>query len=241
MPGFKQLETVLDFGFVGNIPTTLNSAIEIVNLDGFSTIVAWVTAPTGGEISFELSVDGIHWETAYLWSLKDEIYTPKTSNNESFRGSIAGARKFRFRVSSGGSAQGTVMGRIIREVSTVEGIEFGWPPHRIGFPTIHKDVSYTTAQTGTAIWTPASGKTYHITDASIIVGGTTDGIVTLFDNTDATGNRLFKGAIEVTTNKQFVWDHQLKTTFRGAAADNVLKITTSANITIDVILHGYEV
>jgi len=239
--GFETVKYCEDFGFSGNLGLALNSRVEIINRSGFSTLAARVTAPTGGSVSFEASFDGGIWEPISLRSIKNDEYQNVTDNNEDFIGSVSGARLIRFRTASAGSANGTVIGRLNREVSTLEGIEFGWPPHRFGFTPVHKDASFSTAQTGSILWQPATGKTYYVTDVSIIVGGSTDGIVTVFDDTDSTGNRLFKGAIEVATNRQFVFTHQLKTPFKGASDDTILKLTTSAAMTIDVILHGYEV
>jgi hypothetical protein len=241
MSGFPGDVFTFDFGAGGNLGKNLNDAYTIDNPRGHNSIGVRVTAPNGGSVSFEASFDNVNWENVSLRSIKNDEYTQTTNNNEDFIGSIAGVRKRNLRTSSAGSSNGTIIGRLFRQVATLEGIEFGWPPHRFGFSPVHKDSSFSTAQTGATLWQPASGKTYYVTDLWVIVGGTTDGVVTIFDHTDASGSRLFKGAVEVVTNKQFVHCQQLKTPFKGGAIDNILKITTSANMTIDVILHGYEV
>lgn len=236
----SQDNTTAMFGSVGNLGEKENDVVEFDNTLGYSTITARVTAPTGGEVCFEGTVDGINWDGITLRSLKNDIFEQVTDNNSDFIGSISGLRKFRFRTCSAGSAVGTVMGRAMKEVSTLEGIEFGYPPHRFGYTPIHVDASYATAQTGTVIFTADSDKKSVVTDIYLVVSGTTDGNIKIFDETDATGNYLFKATVEVSTNKNFVFSHNFSTPYISSAVGNSWKITTSADIEVDLIGHGYQ-
>jgi hypothetical protein len=96
---------------------------------------------------------------------------------------------------------------------------------------IRKTGDYDTQQTNTALWTPASGKKFVITD--IVASTATAGTVTLLD--DATIIREYKfaangGAVE----NPFTPDVS-------ALADNVLKVTTSAAMDCFIVVKGYEV
>jgi hypothetical protein len=230
-----------DFGSTNNLGKNLNDTFVFENTGGYSAIGFHALAPTGGEVTFEITFDDTTWEPVNMRSITDDMYTNKTDDNSDFVGSISSARKFRWRTSVPGSSEGTIKGRAQRGVSTLEGIEFGYPPHRFGFEPVHKDGSYTSAQTNTVIWTPSSGKKYVVTDLKIIVGGTVDGTLKIFDDTDASGNYLFKGDVEVVTNKQFVFSHAFITPFLSSAKGSSLKITTSANMTVDINLDGYEI
>ena len=174
-------------------------------------------------------------------SINDDVFASSTTNGSDFIGSIAAVRSFRVRTSIAGSAAGSVVGRMQRDAAVLESIEFGYPPHRFGFTPVHKDASYTTAQTGVALWTPASGKRFIVTDGLITASGTTDATVSIFDDTDATGARLYRGYLNVSNIGSTVINIPLKTPFLSTAADNVLKLTTSAAIDVDIILGGYEI
>lgn len=230
-----------DFGSVGNLGQNLNDVFAVDNVSGYSSIAFHCLAPTGGEVTFEATFDGINWEAVSMRSVTDDIFTQSTDDDSDFLGSISGARQFRFRTSVGGSAAGTVMGRMQRDTATLEGIEFGYPPHRFGFVPVHKDASFTTAQTGAALWTPASGKKFVVTDCLVTGSGNTDATATIFDETNAAGNRLFRATLEVNTKGTIPITVPLRTPFVSTAVDNVLKLTTSADIDVDIILHGYEI
>jgi hypothetical protein len=219
----------------------LNDEVVFENTAKFSTVTAHVHAPTGGKVCFEGSVNGTEWESITFRDITNDVYASSTNDGTPFIGSVIGLQKIRFRTCVAGSADGSVAGRASRNVAILEGIEFGHPPHRFGFTPVHKDASYTTAQTGTSIWTPASGNKFVVTDVIIVASGVTDADVTLFDETDASGNRLIKGSMEVSNNKNTIISFSPITPFISSADDNDLKITTSANIDIDITLHGYEI
>jgi hypothetical protein len=229
------------FGVENNLGKDLNDTYEVINTRGYSTIAFHCNVPTGGEITFEVTYDGDNWESVSFRSVDLDVYTKKTNNGSDFIGSIAGARRIRFRTSIAGSANGTLKGQIQRDMAILEGIEFGYPPHRFGFTPIHKDATFSTTQTDTPIWTPETGKRFVVTDLQVSCGGVTDSVVTIFDDTNVLGNRLFNASVDVTNNKQFFANIPLKTPYLGASINNSLKLTTSAAIDIDVIMHGYEV
>jgi hypothetical protein len=236
---FPAVETL---GSVGNLGKNLNDSIVVENKRGYPTIAFHCNVPTGGEVTFEGSFDKQeNWEAVNVRSITDDIYTNKTDNGSSFIGSVSGMTHFRFRTSVAGSENGTVKGALQRDVSIIEGIEFGYPPHRFGFIPVHKDVTFTSAQSSTSIWTPEVGKKFVLTDLLIICGGVTDANVAIFDETNTQGNRAFNAPVDVSNNKQYSLSQQLKTPYIGKAINNSLKLTTSANISINVVTHGYEV
>ena len=228
----------LEFGSTGNLGGNVNDAVTI-SVSGYSSIGFKATAPTGGIVCFEASFDGITFERVSMRSITDDVIESETNNGSNFVGSVSGARLFRWRTSSAGSAPGTIIGQVLGPVSTLEGQEFGPPPHRFGYAPIHADASYTTAQTNTVVYQVPVGYVGVATDIVIVISGTTDCQVKLFDETDSAGNYLFKGSIEVATKKNFIFSHAFRTPFVFSGAGHALKITTSADCDLDFMGHGY--
>jgi hypothetical protein len=228
-------------GWPNNLGANLDDNFTMDNNLGYSTIGFYCELPCSGSICFEATFDGINWTGINLRSIENDIYMQTTNCSGNFIGSIIGTKAIRVRTCTAGTAPGTVRGVMDQAVSVLEGIEFGYPPHRFGFEQIHKDLSLTNATTGAILWAPATGKRFIITDFIIIGYGTTDATTSIFEDTDVPGNRLFRGTIEVVTNKGFRIAHGFKTPFRASDINKILKVSTSHNLNIDISVHGYEV
>lgn len=207
---------------------------------GAGTIGFYAVPPTGGIVTFEISFDGDNWEAVSIRSTTTDTWQSTIDTAGNYIGSISSTRFIRLRTSTAGSAPGSAGGAISQDVSIQEGIEFGAPPHRFGYLPIHVDGHYTTAQTATVIFTADAGKISAVTDFYIVVSGSTDCIVKIFDETDSSGNYIFYSAIEVATNKNFTFGHSFVTPYVASAAGNSWKITTSADCDLDLIGHGYQ-
>ena len=97
-----------------------------------------------------------------------------------------------------------------------------------------KTVDFAASATAQAIWTPASGKKFVITD--IIISCSAAGTITVFDSTDSTANRVVKGYFSANGGI----DHPYSKAFVSAAADNILKYTTGTGIAGSLTIWGYE-
>jgi hypothetical protein len=104
-----------------------------------------------------------------------------------------------------------------------------------GAALVTKTVDFTASQTAQAIWTPAEGKKFVITDYDLSFSAA--GAITVFDGTNDTTNRVFKfngaingGAIHAYRKKRI-----------SATANNILKYTTGAGAAGSLTVHGYEV
>jgi hypothetical protein len=114
-----------------------------------------------------------------------------------------------------------------------------------------RSAQYTAAQTGTALWTPASGKAVVITSLQIQSGGTNSGTCILWfggaaDQTYTRGipgvgdAAVFDGEfVPSATNKPGVI-MTFPTPVRGAA-DQVLRVTTTGAQTVTFTVWGYEI
>jgi hypothetical protein len=110
-----------------------------------------------------------------------------------------------------------------------------------------KAAQYTTAQTGTALWTPASTKAVVITSLQIQSGGTTAGTCVLWFG--ATGDTTYtRGTDAAVFDGEFVPSATNKpgvvmtfpTPIRGTA-DYVLRVTTTGSQTVTFTVWGYEI
>ncbi len=99
---------------------------------------------------------------------------------------------------------------------------------------VHHAVDFTAGQTAQAVWTPASGKKFVITD--MIISLTAAGTITVFDNTDSTANRVAKGYF--TANGGL--DHSCSKPFKSSTNDYVLKYTTDLTAAGSLVVWGYE-
>lgn len=113
----------------------------------------------------------------------------------------------------------------------------------------NKVAQYTTTQTGTALWTPATGKQVIVTSYQIQVGGTTAGTMQLWfgDSGDTTYTRgtdraIFDGEFAPSaTLKPGVVQNSPPHGWKGNA-DQVLRVTDSAAINpLTVNVWGYEI
>lgn len=95
-------------------------------------------------------------------------------------------------------------------------------------------VDFTASQTAQAIWTPATGRIFVITD--IVISTSVAGAITIFDGTDDIVHRVMKGNLAINDHL----NHAYSKPFPSSAKNNVLKYTTGANITGSLTVSGYE-
>lgn len=106
---------------------------------------------------------------------------------------------------------------------------------------------YTTAQTGTNIWTPTSGNRFVITSIHIGTGSTTAALVTLWGAATgttawaSTDQTFFRGTLTPTATGTPGVIIQPSFPLYSDTTNDCLKITTSAGITIYVTVYGYEI
>lgn len=113
--------------------------------------------------------------------------------------------------------------------------------------TVFKAGQYTSAQTGTALWTPASGKAVVVTSLQIQSYGTTAGTAIIWFGgaadttyTRSTDAAIFDGEFAPSaTNKPGVI-MSFPTPIRGTA-DFVLRVTTTNAQSITITVWGYEI
>lgn len=114
---------------------------------------------------------------------------------------------------------------------------------------VWKSFNATTAQTGAAIWTPASGKRIAVT--SIVIGtyGTTAGRCIVWFGaggdttyTEGTDQPVVKASFapSTTATPGLVQSFPKGAEILCNTADYVLRITTDAALSVDIVVYGYE-
>lgn len=104
-----------DFGTSSNLAAALNSTFEYDNIRGFSSVSFYLEIPTNATVIFEASNNGTNWFSISFQNISSGKSINTTSFDGDYTGSILGFRKWRVRVSVGGSVAGSVIGRTIRE------------------------------------------------------------------------------------------------------------------------------
>ena len=124
--------------------------------------------------------------------------------------------------------------------------------NRLSLPTsqIWKSGAFTTAQTGTALWTPTAGKKIAITSIQLGTSGSTSAKLTLWFGaagdtayTAGTDQLVFAGTLApilISGVEPVLLIAPTLAPIIAATADDILRITTDANLTVDVAVYGYE-
>lgn len=117
-----------------------------------------------------------------------------------------------------------------------------------GATRVKKTVTATTAQTGTAVITPTSGKTLTITYIQIQIGGTTAGTVQVWfgasgDTTYTIGTdpAIFDGEFAPSATLKPGFTASFAEGWTSGTANDLLRYTTSAAMTITITAWGYEI
>jgi hypothetical protein len=110
-------------------------------------------------------------------------------------------------------------------------------PTSNGKVRVSKRVSFGASESGSTVWTPASGKKFVLTQ--IIVSAKTAGDVEFFDGTDS-GNTVIGPTLSLLAGGGWSGAWTSDNPYRSAAADSVLKLTTGTGITGSVYVEGFE-
>jgi len=110
-----------------------------------------------------------------------------------------------------------------------------------------KSGNYTTTQTGVALWTPTAGKTVAVTYLAVSSYATTAGRVIVWFGATAdttytagTDQLVWAGSFAPSANSKPGAILTFNTPVFSANVDYVLRVTTDANISLDVSVYGYE-
>jgi len=238
-----------------NTPANLGTAVNstsVVDIEGLNSITVGISTTTTGTFTFEGTSNGTSWFSLEVFDLTADLWVSGTNltptANKSYRLLSGGLFQIRLRTVTtlGATVSHTINNTLSDDFIT--SVDVGAAPHNFGYTTFHKDGEYSTQQTGTALWTPTTGKKFVVTDFTISTGGTTAGIVTLWQGaladttyTVGTDPALFRGEFAPSANAKPGIAKVMTVPFISTTVDHLLKVTTSAAMTVYVQLNGYEI
>lgn len=234
-----------------NLGTAANSVSEFT-INGANHATISIETTTTGTFTIEVSANGSEWvnpeifdETVDVW-VSGQNLTP--TNGRVYQVMTGGYREVRLRTVT--TLGATVQHRVNLSLhqAMLAAIDTGPAPHNVGYTFVHRDAEYTTQQTGAALWTPTSGRRFVVTDITITTGGTTPGIVTLWQGASAdttynagTDPAIFRGEFAPSTNTRPGVVKSFQFPFVSSTTDHVLRVTTSAAMTVYIQVNGYEI
>ena len=230
--------------------TATNSAVTVDVFNANNVTVSIATTTTGTFV-IEGTGDNTNWSTVEVFDVFADLWvsgqsiTPTAGKVYSILS--GGLRQVRIRTNATLGATVTNLWVLDNSQEFIGGIDTGAAPHNFGYALVHKDGEYSTTQTTTALWTPTTGKRFVVTDLSIATGGTTAGIVTIFDSAAATAYSvgttpaIFRGEFAPSANAKPGMIKSFNVPYYSAAVNNRVHVTTSAAMTIYVQLNGYEI
>jgi hypothetical protein len=240
-----------DWSNTATLGTTVGSIVDY-NIGSISAVSVYIATTTTGTFDIEGTIDGKNWfRHPYVVDYNSAgqallIQDPITPTSTSFyKMSVAGLKALRLRTTA---TLGTAV--VVAFVGVKEEGQFhiGYSPDNIGHNIQSKSGEYTTAQAGTSLWIPATGKKICITDMTIATAGTTAGIVTVWQGSSAdttytvgTDPVVFRGEFLPTATANPGMVKSFSVPFTTTTAGHYIRVTTSTAITVYIQLNGYEI
>lgn len=234
-----------------NLGTATNSAVT-VDVTGSHTVTVSIATTTTGTFVIEGTGDNTNWGNVECFDIFADVWvsgqslTPTAGKVYSIL--AGGMRQIRIRTNATLGVTVSNFWVLDHSQEFIAGIDTGAAPHNFGYALVHKDAEYSSTQTGTAFWTPTSGKKFVVTDLSIATGGTTAGIVTLWQGASAdttytagTDPAIWRGEFAPSTTAKPGMIKSFNVPYISTTADHILRVTTSAAMTVYIQVNGYEI
>jgi hypothetical protein len=236
-------------------PTALATAANstsVVNVDGANSVTVAVSTTTTGTFIIEGTADNTNWLSLEVFDGGLDIWVSGLNQTPTagkvYQVITQGYRQLRLRTVTTLGATMTHFFTLTNSQSFIGGIDTGAAPHNFGYAILSRAGEYTTAQTGVALWTPATGRKFVVTDLTISTGGTTAGIVTVWQGaggdtayTAGTDPVCFRGEFAPSTTARPGVVKNFKAPFCSTTNDHILRVTTSAAMTVYIQVQGYEI
>lgn len=240
-----------DYTQSSTLGTAVNSEVEY-NISALGSGSVYIGTTATGTIIFEATIDGKTWFThpqvydaitVGVDTLVDTSFTPVSGNY--YLVTFTGYSGFRVRTATTLNVAVTLyFAGDIHDLSIV----VAPPPHNIGYIQVHKDSTTSATLTSSSIWAPTTGKKFIITDITIAAGGTTAGVVTIYDAASATAYSagvtpaIFRGEVAPSTNSRPVIVKNFAVPYQSTTVNNNVLVTTSAAINpLYIQINGYEI
>jgi hypothetical protein len=226
--------------------------VSAFNVDGANSLTIGISTTTTGTFIIEATVDNTNWITPEVFDGTQDLWVSGQNITPTlgrvYQVLTQGYRQIRLRTV-------TTLGATVQHFVTLStaqqflgGIDTGPAQHNFGYVVRNFTTEYTTTQTGAAIWTPTTGRRFVVTDFTISTGGTTAGVVTLWQGASAdttytvgTDPAVFRGEFSPTATAKPGVVKSFAVPWMSSTVDHVLRITSSAAMTLYVQINGYEI
>lgn len=226
--------------FTTAIGGNLNDAFTIAT-GGAASLGLHVEPPPGARIVFEGSWMGNEWNVVTLREMGSNGYVTFSEVHEDYIGSVASLRFFRVRVIRQGTGEpGHITGKFSNTLSTIEGIEHGYMPHKIGAAVQAKSFEFTQITSNGTIALPLDAtRKLVVTDIHFTVADVAS-VVIFSDGSLADSKYIFRGNMKPVGGASIFVpiSYTLPHVFSGT--NRPLCFTQSAAATVDGVVHYYE-
>ena len=252
-----RITQIRDSAIVPPVVTVTNTSDELkeVEFDGTwaSTLNSTLTLPTNGASSlgfhldpaenstvvFEGSWDDDHWTDITMRQMGAHGYASYTSEHEDWIGSCSAFSSIRMRTTTAGTGSHVAFGKFTRNPSTLEGIEHGNQPHRIGASVQAKTINFDAGGNNQAAWTPASGHRLVISDIHYTVTDATT-VVTFSDGSLAQALYVQHGHYKPPSNESVQVNISFALPHVMSAINRPLMFSQTGKASVIGVVHGYE-
>lgn len=233
-----------------NLGTATNSAVT-VDVTGSHTVTVSIATTTTGTFIIEGTGDNTNWGNVECFDIFADVWvsgqsiTPTAGKVYSIL--AGGMRQIRIRTNA---TLGTTVSNfwvLDHSQEFIAGIDTGAAPHNFGYSLFHVDVAPSTQQTTVSLRAPATGKKFAITDLTISTGGTTAGVVTIYDAASATAfsqgttPAIFRGEFAPSATVRPGVVKSFNVPYVSTTANNNILLTTSAAVTLYIQINGYDI
>ena len=233
-----------------NLGTAVNS-VSSVNTEGSSSMLITIGTTTTGTFVVEATGDGTNWGLPEVFDTGNDVWvsasglTPTVGLNLQVLSGNFRAVRLRTATTLGA----TVAHNITMSMSQayLGGIDTGAAPHNFGYPLFHVDTTTSATQTTVTLITPPTGRRFAVTDITVAAGGTTAGVVTIYDANNVafaqgTTPAILRVELAPSTTSRPGVTKNFTVPYYSAAVGNRVMITTSAAINpLYVQINGYYI
>jgi hypothetical protein len=234
-----------------NLGTASASTSTFVT-NGASSMMLTVGTTTTGTFTIEGTGDGTNWGFPEVFDGTNDLWvtganlTPTLGTNYQILSGNYRAIRLRTTATLGATMAHTFTASLVQHF--LGGIDTGPAPHNFGYTIFHKDITTGATLTTVTLQTPPTGKKFAVSDITVAAGGTTAGIVTIYDAvaatafTSGTTPAILRAELAPSTTSRPGITKNYQIPYVSTTANNSIIITTSAAINpLYVQLNGYYI
>jgi hypothetical protein len=233
-----------------NLGTATNSTSSAAT-EGASSMLISIGTTTTGTYVIESTGDGTNWGTPEVFDTGNDVWvsgsglTPTLGANYQVVSGNFRAVRLRTTATLGATVAHTIT--MSMSQSFLGGMDTGPAPHNFGYPLFHVDITTGATVTTATLVIPPTGRRFAVTDITVAAGGTTAGIVTIYDAANVafsqgTTNAILRVELAPSTTSRPGVLKNFTVPYVSSAVNNRVMLTTSAAInSLYVQLNGYYI